>query len=308
MNEISGIWSAQSQYIPQSLSERFLAVKRLLNSLTLSSAIIDHRGVIRLTNPAWRSFACQDELRTPPEDVGVNYVELAANAHGYSAEGAREAAERLRAIIDGREEDFQLDYPCHSEGEERWFRMRASRLTGLGRLRVFVAHENITSFKASQEALMARESELRREHLNLEAVNTALKVVMQQRERDRRELEEKVLLNVRERIQPCIQALMKTNLSSSQTQCLKSLESNLEKILSPYSYRLHSPHLNLTPQEIRISGLIIEGLSNKEIAEAMTISVSAVEFHRKGIRKKLGLRNKRVNLRARLLSLAEAPR
>jgi DNA-binding CsgD family transcriptional regulator len=308
MKSISAVSSTQSLCTDYSLSERFLVVKRLLNSMSLSSAVIDYRGVIRLTNPAWRDFAFRNELQRPAECVGINYVEIASDAHGYSAEGAKEASEGLRGVIDGHDKEFELDYPCHSDGEERWFRMRASRLTGFGCLRALVEHENITSFKVSQQALRVRESELKTEQYNLAAVNTALKVVMQQRERDRHELEEKVLLNVRERVQPCIEALIRTNLSSHQTQCLKTLESQLEQILSPFSYRLRSPHLCLTPQEIRTSGLIIEGLTNKEIAEEMKISVSAVEFHRKGIRKKLGLKNKGGNLRATLLSLTKDPR
>lgn len=308
MDVISETSCSRPERLHQSLPEDLPVLQRLLKSMPLSSAIVDHRGVIRLTNPAWRKFGCYHAQWALSDCVGVDYVKVASDASGYSAEGAKEASEGLQAIIGGSRDEFELDYPCHSDGEERWFRMRASRLTGLGSLRVLVAHENITSFRVSQAALRARESELRSEQLNLAAVNTALKVVMQQRERDRLELEERVLLNLREQIQPCVQALMKTDLSSHQTQCLKSLETNLEKILSPYSYRLQSPHLNLTPQEIRTSGLIIDGLSNKQIAEEMKITVSAVEFHRKGIRKKLGVRNKHVNLRARLLSLVKDSR
>jgi DNA-binding CsgD family transcriptional regulator len=59
----------------------------------------------------------------------------------------------------------------------------------------------------------------------------------------------------------------------------------------------------LTPKEIDVAALVREGRTSKEIAEVLTISVSGVDFHRKQIRKKLGLTNEKSNLLSYLLSL-----
>lgn len=52
-----------------------------------------------------------------------------------------------------------------------------------------------------------------------------------------------------------------------------------------------------------MASLIKEGRTTKEIAEFLGIATSAVDSHRNNIRTKLGLNNKKVNLRSHLLSL-----
>lgn len=66
---------------------------------------------------------------------------------------------------------------------------------------------------------------------------------------------------------------------------------------------LSSIHKFLTPQEIHVANLVREGKSSKEIAEILLVSISAVHFHRKQLRNKLGLTNTSSNLRSYLLSL-----
>ncbi len=61
-------------------------------------------------------------------------------------------------------------------------------------------------------------------------------------------------------------------------------------------------HLNLTPAEIQIANLIKLGKVNKEIAEIKNLSSRTIEFHRNNIRKKIGIKNKKVNLRTYLNS------
>ena len=53
-----------------------------------------------------------------------------------------------------------------------------------------------------------------------------------------------------------------------------------------------------------ISNLVKEGKTSKEIAELMNLSKRTVEFHRDSIRKKIGIKNKKANLRAFLISLS----
>ena len=87
-------------------------------------------------------------------------------------------------------------------------------------------------------------------------------------------------------------------------QFLEILESNLNDIVSPFLKKLSSQYLNLTPTEIQVANLIREGKSTKEIAEVLTISERAIEFHRNNIRDKLGLKKEKANLRSYLLSLS----
>jgi DNA-binding CsgD family transcriptional regulator len=133
-------------------------------------------------------------------------------------------------------------------------------------------------------------------------MNTALKVLLEQRDQDRKELEENILGNVKELIQPYIENLRKTPLNESQLSHLEVVESNLNNIISPFLRSLKSKYLNLTPRETQVATLIKEGRTSKDISELLNMSLPAVEFHRSNIRKKVGLRNKKANLRSHLSS------
>jgi len=49
-----------------------------------------------------------------------------------------------------RVNEFYLEYPCHSPTERRWYILRVSRFTWYGRIRLIVAHQNVTELKETQ--------------------------------------------------------------------------------------------------------------------------------------------------------------
>ena len=161
----------------------------------------------------------------------------------------------------------------------------------------------INERRQSEKALKKNEKDLENKTHELEEINTALTVLLKRREQDKKELEEKVLSNVNELIFPYIKKLKKSRLKGNQTTYLRIIESNLHNIIAPFLQRLSSKYSDLTPSEIQVAKLVKEGRTTKEIAELLNSSIRAIEFHRSNLRKKLGLANKKANLRSHLLSL-----
>jgi PAS domain S-box-containing protein len=161
---------------------------------------------------------------------------------------------------------------------------------------------DITERKRAEKELKKREAELQINSANLQEVNTALRILLKQREEDKNELESKVLSNVKELVLPYIEKIKKLRMDKRGLAYIESLESNLKDIISPFSYKLSSQYLNLTPKELQVANLIREGKTSKEIAEMANVSRSAIDIHRYRIRNKLGLNNKKANLRSYLSS------
>jgi len=159
--------------------------------------------------------------------------------------------------------------------------------------------------KHTERALIKREAELQENSRNLEEINTALKVLLERRERDKTEFGDNVVSNVKELISPYLERLKKVQVNPSQTNLLDILELNLNNIVSPFVGKLSSKFINLTPMEIKVANLIKDAKTNKEIAELLCISLNTVLFHRYNIRCKLGIKNKKINLRTQLLSFDE---
>ena len=277
-----------------------------IDSLSSHLAILDESGFILETNDSWQQYGREHEMSAPEDTVGLNYLEICDSAEGDSAdvEKAHQVAAGIRAVISGELDEFGTDYPCHSPEEKAWYYLRVTRLAGPGPPRVVISHENVTAIKLAEETLRERERELELQTKNLEEVNTALKVLLRRREEDKHELEEKVLANVKELINPYLDKLKNTGLDTQQRAQLEIIEANLNEIISPFLRKLSSKYLGLTPREIQVAGLVKEGKTTKEIAEFLNISTNAVDFHRKRVRDKLGLRNRKANLRTHLLSLS----
>ena len=273
--------------------------KTILNSLTAHVAILDANGVILESNRAWKRFAKSNQIRMRPDTRGVNYLEICEQAGSEPSL----VAQGIREVITGKREEFAMEYDCHSPDKQRWFYMRVTRTPGPGPLRIVVSHENITALKRAEAGLRESEAALKSQKRYLEDANTALKVLLRQREADQREMEKNILDNMQHLVAPALARLAATKLRNNQKAMLGSIEKRLFELTRPFMRRLSAIELKLTPQEIEVAALIREGRRSKEIADHLGLSIATVNFHRRNLRRKLDLRNTSTNLRSFLLGL-----
>lgn len=303
--EVPLIFLAAFSLVKDAMETKDQLANIILDALSAHIAILDKNGVILKTNRAWQDFADDNQLKVPADVSPINYLSICDLAEGESSEEAKIVAEGIRSVISGKTKEFLLDYPCHSPSERRWFYMRVTRIPGRGPMRAVVSHENITALKLAEEALKIQEQDLEAQRTNLEEANTALKVLLKQREQDRVELENKILKNIRELILPYVSKLKQKKLKTGERTLVDIIDSNLNDIVSPLLQRLATAKIILTPQEIQVAGLVKAGKSSKEIADILNVSTTTISFHRKNLRKKLGLDHAQKNLRAYLLSMAD---
>jgi PAS domain S-box-containing protein len=169
--------------------------------------------------------------------------------------------------------------------------------------RVVMSFLDITERKMAEEVVKKREQELQLKSQSLEEANTALKVLLKHREEDKATLEEQVLANVKKLVLPYLEKLKGPRLDSSQRVHIEIIEAHLNDIVSPFLRNLSSAYLSLTPREIEVATLVKEGKTTKEITRLLNISTTAVDFHRKNLRSKFGIKSKKTNLRSFLTSL-----
>jgi DNA-binding NarL/FixJ family response regulator len=165
--------------------------------------------------------------------------------------------------------------------------------------------ERTAELQSTIERLQKTEKKLSIHAEELAESNTALKVLLRQREKDQKEFENNILSNIKHLIMPYLEKLKKNRRMSDELVYLSIIESNMKDIVSPFSAKLSFQYMNFTPREIMIADLIKDGKQDKDIMEILNISFDTVKAHRKNIRKKLGINNKMINLRTKLLSLSE---
>ncbi len=103
--------------------------------------ILSPDGTILAANDAWRRFgeANGAGARCGP---GTNYLRVTHAAVASGDVAAEVAMASLEAVLSGYAPRAQLDYPCHSPDEQRWFRLHAATLPG--RHEVLVVHDDIS--------------------------------------------------------------------------------------------------------------------------------------------------------------------
>jgi len=164
--------------------------------------------------------------------------------------------------------------------------------------------EEIKERRRADAALRKKKKELMLHAGKLQEMNAALKVLLKQREEDKRELEEKVMANVKELVLPYLEELKTSRLDTKGKVHVSILEANLNSIISPFTHRLSSKYSGFTRREIQVANLIRQGKSTKDIAESLGISRSAINLYRNQIRHKLGIIAKKINLRSHLMALS----
>jgi hypothetical protein len=117
-----------------------------LNFVSPLTAILNTEGVIILVNSAWRSAAMlYPKLKGGSLGCeGVNYLAVCEKAMGSGSIEANKVARAIRAVNADYSKIFTSQYPCHSNGDKRWFEVKVSAYKHFNDVCCVVTHMPIT--------------------------------------------------------------------------------------------------------------------------------------------------------------------
>lgn len=160
---------------------------------------------------------------------------------------------------------------------------------------VIATFHDITARKKAQAALEQKAAELAN-------ANLAMKVILNHNREAEQELKEKMVANIEGLVLPYLNQLDGYLKRDDARQCLDVARRTIKECASSFSKDMAASVLGLTPREVQIADLVRRGITNKEIAAQLNLSVGTVSFYRDSIRDKLGIKNRKINLRTYLVS------
>lgn len=218
------------------------------------------------------------------ERHGIRYRDMVAHGH-YCVPIISSDRRTLGVFTLYLKEDHPRD-----EKEEEFLGAVANVLAG------------IIERRRAEETIIETAEELKIEREALERKNIALGEIMDRVESEKNALKQQLVTNVEQAVIPTLLRLKKSS-KPYQKRIFEMLEKDLREVVSPFIDTLRRDYAKLSPRELEVSRLIRNGMTSKEIAEALNLSLLTVYKYRDLIRRKLGLVNQGTNLRTHLRSL-----
>ena len=148
--------------------------------------------------------------------------------------------------------------------------------------------------------LSENDRELKLLRKELHETKIAIKVLLNIKHDYREIIKQNVLFGIERLVKPYLNKLEQSGLDARQKELLNLVQYNIDNLVVPSFHDISKSSINLSPTELQVANLIKVGKTNKEIASILNRSLNTIQSHRFNLRKKLGLRNRKVNLRAYL--------
>ena len=173
-----------------------------------------------------------------------------------------------------------------------------------GRLFCMIEYvREITDLNQEQRIVESLKRRIQFQDQTLREQEVALEVLLRRSDKAARNLAADIVSNIRLSILPVISRL-KAKLGAGDARAdLELLEDKLGRITSPLMSRLSIREAHFTSREREIAAMIMEGKTSKEIAERLSLTIKAVDFHRMNLRKKLRIGDSSQSLQSKLAEL-----
>ncbi|TXE07935.1 PAS domain S-box protein [Gelidibacter salicanalis] len=141
---------SEKQHAEQLLKNREQFTREILASLPSHIVVIDQTGNIITTNKAWDDFANSNGADTVKEvSIGCNYFEVCKKSMAAGDLLAGQVLQGIQSVFNQEAEIFELEYPCHSLVEQRWFNLSVTKFSE-DDSKIVISHHNITKRKIAE--------------------------------------------------------------------------------------------------------------------------------------------------------------
>ena len=240
-------------------------------------ALLDEKGNILLTNTFWQKEAIRRGMLLRADGVGYNYLDLCKKTTGEEKEFAQRVLEGILAVFKKKINYFSLLY------------------------------EMTSNEKASTEKFLFLFFPLRTKpkvyallHQRLPEEKTSLPLYVFEDKPTPSFLASwlSFLNGILYPFLTLLEAKLDPDLNKIRLEILKKLKEFEKLTLFPLN-----PLAMLTTKEAQIALLVKEGKTSEEIAKILNLGKDAVDFYRKKIREKLGLKGQKISLKEYLQRL-----
>lgn len=158
-----------------------------------------------------------------------------------------------------------------------------------GRKYFGIAIRDLSDVKAMEKRLIQEKSHRREMYITLRNVMNSIG-------KEKRGSERLVTHKIETLLLPILHKVKKEPSEEMRDYYLDIFQQELLNLTKGFPRELDIPFLRLTRMEMKICQYVQARYSSKEIADVLNISFETIQTHRKNIRKKLGLRSRKISL------------
>ncbi len=265
----------------------------IVDNTPFGAVLVDADGKWAYVNARFRELSGYDLYDIPDEDTWFLMAYPDKDYRSMVLKERQREVERFShdpSLREGNEFTFRVTCKDRSQ---KVVRVIPVRLQSGGYLKTFI---DVTEQEENREGVKRAEAELAAKSAHLGELNAKLEALLKEKQDVRSEMELSITENINSLVLPFVGELKKFHHDAFCMACIEIIEKSIKQVVSPFLHKLSSRYPGLTLRETQIIDLVKNGKGTKEIAQALRISQSAVNFHRNNIRRKLGIANQKVNL------------
>lgn len=152
----------EKKRLEQKLQESETFNKNILSAINTHIGVIDFKGNLIATNEAWDNFANKKEITSLHSiSIGGNYFETCKQAIEIGDSNAVEVYNGIQSVIKKEKLSFEMEYPCHSKDQQRWFALSVKKF-GININKVVISLHDITKRKIAENKHLDTSVELQK--------------------------------------------------------------------------------------------------------------------------------------------------